>query len=969
MLGRLFKLSTAPNLGSPSQNQQLHSAANTAPNTTTYDDSYTREILYASQSLSAKTPGPNPRRFRLVVCQDGGNLRSKQVLFDLAAELAPGLPGMSPGVPGSPVSASAPTEAAFLDKMAAVSLSRTLSSAKLAAGPKNILLSKQLYNVNDINDYMFGRGLPTNESTCATKIHILPVVNLVYGAYRAVLVTRLFLIIDENNSYTDSVSCDPEWHPQAALPVKDAYFGHSGGPDKDMGGQMAARWLFHSRFALGIVIPLESPDQTVSEVLGSHWDVVSQYLVILLKVVTKKLILALKYSTVNQVCPYITNRRIQFPPNILRADAELGNQLGKLVRLVYFSSNVPRLMSLNLLIRHSISHPDSRFKALLLSWALEAVNWLEFKDGRTFKDRDLSMSKQTLARTFLANLLALLVPLKQLLAVSPVSLTNGHEAGQMNSRNCEKDTANAHRDVTRVVVMTGNSAVAKKLIFILNGLIPDADLVSTMETHNSDDSLESECAVDDTDTETQPIPIVAPPKLPLGPQSASHSPEHPDFAGSSAVPLSKPIPIRKNPLPDSPVELSSSVSSTRGWEVPVKTSTSLSFSSAKKPSFTRETQAQQIPTVGRSSVSNLSMAYLSSSLNSSLSSSASNYSLSKLGGSFVDKWKHSFGHPQPQESLDMGPDYLGKRPQVLSLRTPSPALDLDEPLWETGVDALLPPRLRISRTQSMLDLYQHGIRRPNGVTAVSVQRTMSSVYVPLHGENGPPTSESNSGAIKRKCGAIMQAHVEATPVSGLVVAVDPVMHASSSVLDQSTLTSQKHLTEQTRISRRCVLPPTVAFVEEFRPEYAIQSCPVSSKLEPHVMNAMKNDLLFFQNNCGYERVTSRTVFISLRAREIKLIEMKVGHDRSVSATPTPSTSPGSFMDALERRSSYTTVIRKIFTPKSVSGNREEILWVAEQLEKLISVVTSVNNGGAVTTPQEKEQYNRVLFQTVLELLL
>ncbi|SGZ56707.1 CIC11C00000002672 [Sungouiella intermedia] len=1060
MLGRLFKQSTLPNLGAPSQNQSMHSSHNNpSTNGNTHDDSYTREILYASQCLSVKPLLFNPRRFRLLVCQDGGNLRSKQVLYDSAADLLTSSPVLTPGV--SPAT-SAPVPCGTSDsqlssKVASLSLLRNSSVVKLNAptqmGSKNILLSKQLYNVNEINDYMFGRGLPTNESCTATKIHMLPQVNLVYGPYLAILVTRLFLIVDPSSSYAEtnvSSIYDRSWHPAPAVPTKEAFFSYSGNFCKTPGtpaeGSMASRSSYHSRFAIGIVIPLESADQTAEDVLGSNLDAIAHHLVILQKVVLKKLILCLKYSTVNGVCPYINNRRIQFPQNILRSDAELLTQLNKLVKLFYFNTNVPRLINTNSLIRYSIENTDSKLKPYLLNWALEVVNWLEFKDGRNvsaFHPNGYNANyinhytRQTdvsgLSSTFLASLLALLVPLRHLLGSNPMSVDPRPMA--------------TSKEITRVVVMTGNSAVAKKLIFILNGIIPDHSLLSQLNMLESEtldlffDDEDNDSVLESADhveplLPAQHISIVSPSSITLG---ISASP-------NETSTLIKPIPIRQRTSPpsNSPSDDSCSVSvnSTRGWEVPVKSSTSLSVSSAKKSSFTTETTigARQIPIQGRNSLSNSSsMAYLSSSLNSSLSSSASNYSLSKLGGSFMEKWKSSFtgnqhNYPSHNQFFEENLSDLSKRPSILSLRTPSPGLDPEDPMWEPtaqSLSGLSPARQKISRTQSMLDLYNHTsqTKRPvaSEMPSVNLRRTMSSVYVPLQSDKGQDIRLSNKERIKLKCGMIMRTRVSLGKKMDQTLVVNPVhmdrTSSSSTFFEQSTITSEETRSSGINdssigdvsnahwlpVNKKCVLPPNVAFVDEFRPEYMVQSCPLNPKLEAQVMNAMKNDLLFFQNNCGYELVTSRTVFISLRAREIKTIEMKVGgQDKLQTSThiaapmppfshsqvtpPMSSNSPVSsyFYGAEvnnvphERRGStsnnnnsninsnnnnnYSTVIRKIFTSKHIGGDKSEIRKMGSHLEKLTEVVTKINNDGAATTAQEKENYNQELYRTILQLI-
>lgn len=399
----------------------------------------------------------------------------------------------------------------------------------------------------------------------------------------------------------------------------------------------------------------------------------------------------------------------------------------------------------------------------------------------------------------------------------------------------------------------------------------------------------------------------------------------------------------------------------------------------------------------------------------------------------MEKWKSSFtgnqhNYPSHNQFFEENLSDLSKRPSILSLRTPSPGLDPEDPMWEPtaqSLSGLSPARHKISRTQSMLDLYNHTsqTKRPvaSEMPSVNLRRTMSSVYVPLQSDKGQDIRLSNKERIKLKCGMIMRTRVSLGKKMDQTLVVNPVhmdrTSSSSTFFEQSTITSEETRSSGINdssigdvsnahwlpVNKKCVLPPNVAFVDEFRPEYMVQSCPLNPKLEAQVMNAMKNDLLFFQNNCGYELVTSRTVFISLRAREIKTIEMKVGgQDKLQTSThiaapmppfsnsqvtpPMSSNSPVSsyFYGAevsnvpQERRGStssnnnnnnnYSTVIRKIFTSKHIGGDKSEIRRMGSHLEKLTEVVTKINNDGAATTAQEKENYNQELYRTILQLI-
>lgn len=139
------------------------------------------------------------------------------------------------------------------------------------------------------------------------------------------------------------------------------------------------------------------------------------------------------------------------------------------------------------------------------------------------------------------------------------------------------------------------------------------------------------------------------------------------------------------------------------------------------------------------------------------------------------------------------------------------------------------------------------------------------------------------------------------------------------------------------IGSRNGLLPNVAFSDEFRPEFILQSCPVNPKLESLVMNAMKNDLLFYQNNCGVEHVNSKTLFISLRAREIKTIEMSIGSKEQelippispINGTPNSGHSIHS-----GKTNNYKTTVRKIFTTLKNCGNKESIANIERRFSEL-----------------------------------
>ncbi|OBA20729.1 hypothetical protein METBIDRAFT_15342, partial [Metschnikowia bicuspidata var. bicuspidata NRRL YB-4993] len=517
-----------------------HHGANPSVNANSFEDSYTREILYGQSDLALHPLSFTPQRFRLVVSQDGGNLRSKQVLYDSAAD------SLISGNYASPSLSSR--------------LPHSATTLRGASPGKNVHMAKFLYNVNDLNDYMFGRGLPSVERHTSTKIHILPPLNLLaQGSCLAVLLTKLFLISDSTPGPGElDVLDDSDWTPHATFPSKDTVFHvslPSGKPcvtTPDLPSLTRTTFLLSSRFAVGVIVPLEDLSATVEEVIFSNWEIISHYLIVLQKLVCKKLTLALKSSLAFNQSPYINNKRILFPSGVLQLETEFGHQLQKLIKLVHYNVNTPRLVNINAFMSYSLNHVDSKFKTNVINWALEVINWLEFKDGKNFtplhaqaipqmhsQNSYLLHSNSRPTNTFLASLLALILPLRDLLSKGPLHI--------------DPFSPSKSKTVTRIVVMTSNSSVAKKLIFILSGLIPDVELLQQLESGSGSSSQTRLC-------ESQEVK--------KGGISFTANPI-----------TTKPIPIRANLMAsDSHSDDSApvSVSSTKGWDVPHKSMTSLS---------------------------------------------------------------------------------------------------------------------------------------------------------------------------------------------------------------------------------------------------------------------------------------------------------------------------------------------------------------------------------------------------------
>ncbi|EGV62173.1 hypothetical protein PSN45_000894 [Yamadazyma tenuis] len=944
MLGRLFRQQSSSSLHKeppPASSSGLGTSANS------YEDSYTREILYGVSEKRILNPYDlNSKLFRILVSQDGGSLRSKQVLFDSAHEDKP------------------------------------LSAAPKSNLTRSIMSPKIHHNPNELHDYMFGCGLPTNELHSITKIHMLPVSSQ-YGSSRCVLVTRLFSITDFQDSTISPGSPSSNesqeigvWCPRPTLPINTTKISVHPSSTASVSATSTKNNVT-SRFAVGLIIPL---DDNVTEVIANNWHEICHFLIVLQKTVSKKMIGVINQ---NEHMPYIQNKRIQFPSYILANDMDIQSNLLKLIKLINYNANIPKLVNSNSLMKLCLRDTGvSKYNPMVLNWVLEILNWLEFKE--------LNESSK-----FLSSLLALVISYRYSLTERPFS----------------HDYSSRGKEITRIVVMTGNPMVAKKLMFILNGMIADEDVLNMLG--GTTGSLEKQISLDNFRSPLEEavdiggtVPNSPTQETDVDTDIDEEDEEEIENISSPSSPTSSPplfaahpIPIKSKPSQSfSSSENSFSNISHKGWEIPGKatpvTSTSVSNSSTPVPKNIPISRPQR-GSLSKSS----SMAYLSSSLNSSLSSSASNYSLSKLGGSFIDKWRNQFNSSVNYDNIDyqppghgsfgghsfggnsLGKPYggIGRKLTSQTMKTPSPALEIEgfhlspssspspvlsatptlpSPISNGGPNgspallSTIPTGIRsVSKTQSMFDLYhadsfsgKHSTRLETN----AISRSKASIY-----ENHQFTA--NSLKINRKIDHIMETapHFEVASETTLnVPEPDPFpAHQLAAYED---------------------LPPSVAFTDEFRPEFVLQSCPINPRLEQQIISSMKNDLLFHQNNCHVDNITTRTIFVSLRAREVKLIEMKIGDDPStVVTTPAAmSTSPlGSYFPepAVPRRSAapYKTTVKKVYGPGKHQGDGALVGLVEQNLHAMRELLARGADSGV---SQSSPDFSAALCALVSNLL-
>lgn len=1128
MLGRLFQQSSSSNVASPSPPLAPSITAND-----TYDDCHTRTFLYGNSKVF-KPVNFNSKQFRLIISQDGGNLRSKQVLYDsnklgdnqnckksyfdskhskvdsdgggcdykqvqrlntYAINKESETPtnnndndkfndnndndnydkidkndkndknfnnndkycndytskngnyihsnntpdrNISNPVNNNGINSTIPNNSIPL-------ASKYIKSDPNYVAKKGVSLINS-YNIADIDDYMFGCGLPSNESCSVTKIHILPQLN---NKTWSILITRLFSISTEDIYLVKSL----DWQVSSTLPINQNHIIQPANKSRES---------INSRFSIGIIIPLQNLND-IQDLVFLNWIELSHYLLNLQKFIFKKLIFHLNLDS-NKNNSYIINKRIQFSNYILQQDLDINQYLLKFIKLFHYI-NLPKLINSNDLINEVLisksqfnSPKNYQFKSLLFSWLMEILNWLNFKDGND---------------GFLPSLFALILPIKNSLAIKPYEYSK-----------------KIHREVTRIVIMTSNPTIVKKLIFIINGLIPSNNFIvetkqeQELETQNENDylsekftstrpetiyrnssftnpdfngnnspdvlkkihnhrntNLTSPSALtkihrycerlkqkqqeEDFDhsedgtylsmhknkcntpneTSTQPNSPIKPINIGIpkrGNNLISSYVGTPILEDSvvSSNNFAYPIPIKAQNTYGSPISFENDISpnhsspSIKGWEIPgkstVSTTTSTNFSiiepmSQNIPiSNTRGKDCNTHPTLSKLA----SMAYLSTSLNSSLSSSTSKYSFNNIGGSFFEKWKNPLGISQSTQNTpgytfdEYFPPPPNKKNSFQSFKSFSPAVEHDDFNWHSGLTSLsssygksqpITPT-KISRSQLILEINNiHDdiellINENKTGMNMNLSRTNSGIFSPIMNDT-KDCYEYNQALIMKRCQAIMKKRnilikkwddnvlevdclpredgAEKEKEDGIEDDDDDDEIYELSDPDQSTITSISSLSLNKQVSKSSIiklknLNPIVSFTEEFRPEFNLQSCPASNKLEQQIMSTMKQDLLYYQNFFHYEKITTRTILVSLRAREIKQIEMRINNKGIVDSSNQEFTRDSQFsLPNIPKpvNNTYHTKIKKVYTPTRNIGN----LKLIQSIEAIFGEIDQLIN--------------------------
>ncbi|KAG7730545.1 hypothetical protein KL933_000340 [Ogataea haglerorum] len=285
---------------------------------------------------------------------------------------------------------------------------------------------------------------------------------------------------------------------------------------------------------------------------------------------------------------------------------------------------------------------------------------------------------------------------------------------------------------------------------------------------------------------------------------------------------SKPIPIQRTAYQDdsSSESMSPEMTFSSGSAKGWEIPSKATPIISNSPKFTEFAKPERQPvTLVRRASSYASLQNLSTSYGSQSTTLSSSWRNRLHFGSFMERWRSGVG-----ESVDV---------------TPPPAAEYDEYPWKSvsSGGANLP---RLSRDLGSLDLDKE---KP-------VVRT--TYEIPGVGERVDLAQQ------------VMAADVDFEPVD---------MAGGAKVLDIAPLAVE--------IPRPQVLPLMTGYIDQYRPEFSLQACPVHYNLEGQICESMRDDCA----RLG-PRASSRTFVINLKQREVKLMEMQDCADTE-SAETTP----------------------------------------------------------------------------------
>lgn len=351
--------------------------------------------------------------FRLVVVQDAG-IRRKQPLFDSA------LPCNN-----------------NISKM-------------------NQKLNKNIYHsINELSLFMFGcYGIPISENNTTTKIHYLPSLS---NLHSSILITRLFSLDSTFKLKPHAIVTETnEWETHPILDADELPFLQNA-----------------SRFSIGMIIPVHSSIESVTEEITNNWVSISESLKEIQDLISSKL--EYQYKTnqnklrqlqkqnnqiANSNAQSLHSNKLSFSIYSLQTEIEIFQNLASFLRSLISLVETPRLF---IDLKHS--------NQSLINWASNLSLWKELKDGRNNDHFQENINTDNASETFLhpsftnhpssvpqvkflASLLALLIPYQSCLF---------NDSGSFLNENLFSNI--------RIIIGTGNPVVSEKLIFIISGII------------------------------------------------------------------------------------------------------------------------------------------------------------------------------------------------------------------------------------------------------------------------------------------------------------------------------------------------------------------------------------------------------------------------------------------------------------------------------------------------------------------
>ncbi|CEP23993.1 hypothetical protein BN1211_4698 [Cyberlindnera jadinii] len=343
----------------------------------------------------------------------------------------------------------------------------------------------------------------------------------------------------------------------------------------------------------------------------------------------------------------------------------------------------------------------------------------------------------------------------------------------------------------------------------------------------------------------------------------------------------------------------------KGWEIP---SITPSRSTATTTTMTPISRPSMIQPMASSS----SVAQLSSSLQSHNSFSSS---LSR-GFHMLQNWKNSMDSTSSSMTNS-----------IHGYHTPSPKMEYDEYPWSTTTATTTTPCQQplpnsLPRTMSSFDLTQN-MGKLKRVMPKLPHIGRNVVNVMSVGDSCSPLTKSER--LNEYRNELLQLMDNSTSCITTSLEYDPIKSVSVVNVQYDDLTSEYEHERR----RTVALEPLCGYISEFTPCFKLQACPPSQDLETKIINTMRNDLL--EANCE----ETRTIFVSLRAREIREFVINKSIDNLGTYKPTirrlyTNGKPSSYVD----RAAFDKVSKVLDSVGDCDGSQESMQRVRTLLSQI-----------------------------------